>query len=120
MLSLPNFGVTVILAYTSKIGNEEKTSVSPTEKTRTATCALILSGQPVQVTVAPQVLLDPRAMATSIFLLEVRLQNKPVFIVHLKPLSQLGLLIRRQEANEQLRSRMGDLCGQYPPLGHYD
>jgi hypothetical protein len=59
-------------------------------------------------------------MARPIFLLEVRLQNKPVFIVHLKPPSQLGLLIRRQEVDEQLRSRMVDLCGQCPPLGHHD
>jgi len=71
-------------------------------------------------TVAPRVLPHPRAMARSIFLLEVRLQNKPVLIVHLKLPSQLGLLIRRQEADEQLRSRMDDLCGQCPPLGHHD
>jgi len=34
---------------------------------------------------------DPRAMARSIFLLKVRLQNKPVFFFYLKPPSQLGL-----------------------------
>ena len=60
------------------------------------------------------------ARSRSIFLLEVRLQNKLVFIAHPKSPSQLGLLIRRQEVNEQLICRIGDLRGQCPPLGHHD
>ena len=125
MLSLPNFGVTAIVAYTSKTGNEEKNSVSPTENTKTSNMrantvrsarASPAAGSLDNFTVGPQFLPDPRAMARSIFLLEVRLQNKPVFFYYLKPPSQLGPLIRRQEADEQLRRRMGDLCGQCPIL----
>ncbi|KAF9648959.1 hypothetical protein BDM02DRAFT_3143411 [Thelephora ganbajun] len=64
--------------------------------------------------VVPQYLPDARNAADFIVMFEVLLINKPVLILDLKPPSHLDLLSKRQLADEQIRSRMGDLVSKCP------
>ncbi|KAF9651972.1 hypothetical protein BDM02DRAFT_3153944 [Thelephora ganbajun] len=64
--------------------------------------------------VVPQYLPDARNAVDFIVTFEVLLINKPVLILELRPPSHLDFLSKRQVADEQIRSRMGDLVEGYP------
>jgi hypothetical protein len=64
-------------------------------------------------TVAPQYLKPASAKASDyVVMFEVSLQNKPVFILELKPPRDIEFISTRQAADEQIRERVGDLTRQ--------
>ncbi|EMD38600.1 hypothetical protein CERSUDRAFT_49068 [Gelatoporia subvermispora B] len=71
-------------------------------------------------TVVPQYL-QPVSSRVSDFIVsfEVFLQNRPVFILELKPPTHLTFISTRHAADRQIRERLSDLAGQCPiPMLH--
>jgi hypothetical protein len=62
--------------------------------------------------VVPQYLPDSHNAADFIVMFEILLENRPVFILELKPPNHIDLLSRRQAADDQVRSRLADIVGQ--------
>ncbi|KAK1230032.1 hypothetical protein PQX77_006889 [Marasmius sp. AFHP31] len=69
-------------------------------------------------TVVPQYMPAPNGGAADfIVMFEVQLQNVTVFVLEVKPPSSLDLISTRQEADGQMRQRLGDLAyGGHCPL----
>lgn len=54
---------------------------------------------------------DSRSSANFFVTFEVHLENKPVFILELRPPSHLNFMSKRQAADDQIRYRLTDLIG---------
>ena len=63
--------------------------------------------------VVPQYMPDSRNAADFIVMFEVYFENRPVFILELKPPNHLQFPSKRQAADLQIRQRMGDTVRQW-------
>ncbi|KAF8554395.1 hypothetical protein OG21DRAFT_1093527 [Imleria badia] len=67
-------------------------------------------------TVVPQYLQPSWKSTYYIIAFEILYENKPVFILQLRKPAGLQFVSSREEADTQIRERMGDLAGQLPTL----